>query len=86
MVVDDGILSLVTVGLFMNATTMNQGNHCIITFNQTRPAIDNGNEALASNQDRCASLEESLQPALRNLAEMMFNQAAMSSFGRLVSA
>ncbi len=61
-----------TIGLFLNATTFNQGNHCIVTFNQDRSPIDDGNQALLGNVDTCAALEKDLQQQMQALANAFF--------------
>ena len=72
MVIETGIVSLMTISLFLNATTVNQGNHCIITFNQHGPAIDVDNQALLGTVDSCAELAKNLQQQMQGIATVFF--------------
>jgi hypothetical protein len=69
--------SLVTIGYFMNATTFNQGNHCIVLYNQLASPVDVGNENLLerlSGQQLCQELQISIRPYIESLAAQFFGQ------------
>jgi hypothetical protein len=62
---DDGdedpvFTSLLTLTGMLNNTTNNQGDHCIIAFNQDsqRPAIESGNQELPAGAGQCRSRRE----------------------------
>jgi len=58
MIVQEDKISLFTFSLFLNSTTHNQGDHCILVINASaaHPAVDIGNQALTVADETCAAL------------------------------
>jgi hypothetical protein len=78
METDDNLLSLVTIGLFLNNTIQNQGNHCIVATNLTRPAVDQGNQAVAISDERCQEATKNLSSVLGLMGMLAFRQVAVA--------
>ncbi len=77
MIVETGVVSLMTISWFLNVTSMNQGNHCIIAFNQKSPAFEAGNQELVGNPDICGGLAQTLHEPMQAMATRFFTTAAI---------
>jgi hypothetical protein len=78
METDDNLLSLATIGLFLNNTIQNQGNHCIVAVNLTRPPVDQGNQALSISDEQCQEVTKNLSSSLGLMGMLAFRQMALA--------
>ncbi|MGE5416089.1 MAG: DUF6519 domain-containing protein [Acidobacteriota bacterium] len=66
---DTRVLSLHTQSVFMNNTTNNQGDHCIMAISSSQ-LVNSGNLIL-SGAEQCRRLERSLQEYIKNNQQLM---------------
>jgi hypothetical protein len=60
----------------MNATTANQGNHCIFALNgdASRPPVDAGNQSLFVSSGTCADTGAGLSQRLPELIQLFVGE------------
>lgn len=78
-------LSLLTIGLFMNTTVFNQGNHCIVALSLLPLKLeDGGNTAIITSSEQCQSLRDNiLQPVQGRVVSNDYyaTRATFTTFG-----
>ena len=69
----DNKLSLLVLTFFMNTTTNNQGDHCIVAANFLDPSkqIDDGNLALIASQDQCLEFKSQYRALMPMALQLM---------------
>jgi hypothetical protein len=75
------LISLLTVSTYLNATTFNQGNNCIVAINgdTSRPPEVQGNQTLGYSVEQC-------QARFENALKQVFAQRAQQSTGLIAQS